>query len=56
MHLIVNHIGEIVALKLTNVDDRKLVTEMAYTLFRKLCGYRSYINTALSGELIGETM
>ncbi|QZO15189.1 transposase [Pseudoalteromonas piscicida] len=40
--MIVNHIGEIVALKLTNVDDRKLVTEMAYTLFRKLCGYRSY--------------
>ena len=40
LHLIINHLGETVALKLTkgNVDDRQPVSEMAECLFGKLYG------------------
>ena len=53
LHLIINHLGEIVALKLTkgNVDDRKPVAEMANSIFGKLYGDKGYISKALSGEL-----
>lgn len=54
LHLIINHLGEIVALKLTkgNVDDRKPVAEMADSIFGKLYGDKGYISKALSGELL----
>lgn len=54
LHLIINHLGEIVALKLTkgNVDDRQPVTEMAESLFGKLYGDKGYISQALTGELL----
>jgi hypothetical protein len=54
LHLIINHLGEIVALKLTkgNVDDRQPVSEMAESLFGKLYGDKGYISQALTGELL----
>ena len=54
LHLIINHLGEIVALKLTkgNVDDRQPVSEMAESLFGKLYGDKGYISQALPGELL----
>lgn len=54
LHLIINHLGEIVSLKLTkgNVDDRKPVPEMADSIFGKLYGDKGYISKALSGELL----
>ena len=54
LHLIINHLGEIVSLKLTkgNVDDRQPVSEMADSLFGKLYGDKGYISKALSGELL----
>ena len=54
LHLIINHLGEIVALKLTtgNVDDREPVSDMADSLFGKLYGDKGYISKALSGELL----
>ena len=54
LHLIINHLGEIVSLKLTkgNVDDRQPVPEMADSLFGKLYGDKGYISKALSGELL----
>ena len=54
LHLIINHLGEIVALKLTkgNVDDRKPVPEMADSIFGKLYADKGYISKALSGELL----
>lgn len=53
LHLIINHLGEIVSLKLTkgNVDDRKPVPDMAASIFGKLYGDKGYISKALSGEL-----
>lgn len=53
LHLIVNHIGEILAVKLTegNVDDRKPVPEMVSGLSGKLYGDKGYLSKALSGEL-----
>ena len=53
LHLIINHLGEIVSLKLTkgNVDDRAPVAEMADDLFGKLYGDKGYISKALTGEL-----
>lgn len=54
LHLIINHLGEIVALKLTrgNTDDRSPVPEMADSIFGKLYGDKGYISKALSGELL----
>ena len=54
LHLIINHLGEIVALKLTkgNVDDRQPVSEMSESLFGKLYGDKGYISQALTGELL----
>mgnify|MGYP000406848509 CR=1 FL=1 len=54
LHLLINHLGEIVALKLTtgNVDDREPVSDMADSIFGKLYGDKGYISKALSGELL----
>lgn len=54
LHLIINHLGEIVSLKLTkgNVDDREPVADMADSIFGKLYGDKGYISRALSGELL----
>ena len=54
LHLIINHLGEILSLKLTkgNVDDRQPVPEMAKSIFGKLYGDKGYISKALSGELL----
>ena len=54
LHLIINHLGEIVALKLTkgNLDDRQPISEMAGALFGKLYGDKGYISQALTGELL----
>lgn len=54
LHLIINHLGEIVALKLTkgNPDDRQPISEMAGSLFGKLYGDKGYISQALTGELL----
>ena len=54
LHLIINHLGEIVSLKLTkgNVDDRKPVSEMADSIWGKLYGDKGYISKALTGELL----
>ena len=54
LHLIINHLGEIVALTLTkgNVDDRQPVSEMSESLFGKLYGDKGYISQALTGELL----
>ena len=53
LHLIINHLGEIIALKLTkgNVDDRQPVSDMASSIFGKLYGDKGYISKVLSGEL-----
>ncbi len=49
MHLIINHEGELLALKLTlaNVDDRVPVPEMIQTLFGKLFGDKGSISQPL---------
>ena len=54
LHLIINHHGEIVSLKLTkgNTDDRVPVPGMAENMFGKLYGDKGYISKALSGELL----
>ena len=56
LHLIINHLGEIVALKLTkgNEDDRKPVPKMAEGLWGKLYGDKGYISQALAGELFNK--
>ena len=56
LHLIINHLGEIVALKLIkgNEDDRKPVPEMAEGLWGKLYGDKGYISQALAGELFNK--
>lgn len=53
LHLIVNHLGEILAVKLTegNVDDRKPVPDMVTDLSGKLFGDKGYLSNALSAEL-----
>ena len=53
LHIIVNHVGDIVAAKLTaaNVDDRKPVPALAKGLSGKLYGDKGYISQALSSEL-----
>ena len=53
LHLIVNHLGDIVSLKLTpgNVDDRKPVPELAKDLTDKLYGDKGYLSKVLYDEL-----
>ncbi len=53
LHLIINHKGEILGIKLTagNVDDRKPILEMASGLFGKLYGDKGYISKALKHKL-----
>jgi len=53
LHLIVNHNGEILAVKITegNVDDRKPIPEMASPLTGKLYGDKGYLGKALASEL-----
>ncbi len=52
-HIITNHLGEIVAAKLTsaNTDDRKPVRELSKGLFDKLYADKGYISKALSDDL-----
>jgi hypothetical protein len=54
LHLIINHLGEIVSLKITtgNENDRKPVLDMADGIFGKLYGDKGYISAALTGELL----
>jgi hypothetical protein len=49
LHLVVNDIGELLALRLTfaNVDDRVPVAELAKGLFGKLFGDKGYISQKL---------
>jgi Transposase DDE domain len=56
LHIIVNHLGEIVAAKLTtaNVDDRVPVKELAEGLTGQLYGDKGYISQALAAELASE--
>ena len=53
LHLIVNHLGEILAVKITggNVDDRVPVPEMVTPFSGKLYGDKGYLGKALSSEL-----
>lgn len=54
LHLIINHLGEIISLKLTkgNEDDRKPIPEMSEGLWGKLYADKGYISKALTGELL----
>lgn len=54
LHLVVNHLGDIVACKLTpgNVDDRAPVPELAKELPDRLYGDKGYISKALSDNLL----
>ncbi len=56
LHIIVNHLGEIVAAKLTaaNVDDRVPVKELAEGLTGQLYGDKGYISQALTAKLASE--
>lgn len=53
LHLVVNHLGDIIAVKLTpgNVDDRVPVPELAKDLPDRLYGDKGYISEALSDNL-----
>lgn len=53
LHIIANHLGEIVSAKLTaaHVDDRVPVKELAEGLQGQLYGDKSYISQALTAEL-----
>lgn len=53
LHLIVNHMGGLVAAKLTpaNIDDRTPVRELAVDLPDRLYGDKGYISQALSDDL-----
>lgn len=53
LHLIINHHGEIVSLKLTkgNTDDRAPIPEMAENLFGTLYADKGYISNKLTAEL-----
>ena len=54
LHLIVNHIGEIVAAKITpaNVNDTQPVEDMASDLPDKLYADKAYISKALESQLL----
>lgn len=53
LHLIVNHLGEILSVKITegNIDDRKPVPEMVKGLSGKLYGDKGYLGKALTDKL-----
>ncbi len=53
LHIITNHLGDIVAAKLTpaNVDDRKPVRELSKGLLDKLYADKGYISEALTNDL-----
>ncbi|WP_448511352.1 transposase, partial [Photorhabdus sp. MH8.4] len=53
LHLIVNHQGEILALKVTagNVDDREPVQELAKELTGSLYGDKGYLSQKLADDL-----
>ena len=53
LHLIINHLGEIVSLKLTkgNEDDRKPLPDMAKKVFGKLYGDKGYLSKHLKNTL-----
>ncbi|WP_434340610.1 IS982 family transposase [Motilimonas cestriensis] len=53
LHIITNHLGDIVAAKLTpaNTDDRKPVRELSKGLFDKLYADKGYISKALTEDL-----
>lgn len=53
LHLIVNHLGEIVTAKLTpaNVDDRKPVKALSRGVLDKRYADKGYINKALTEDL-----
>jgi len=54
LHLIINHLGEIMAVKLTkaNVDDRTPAPQLAKNLSGKLIGEKGYICRKLSDNLL----
>lgn len=53
LHVIVNHLGEILSVKLTagNIDDRAPVSEMVSSFSGKLYGDKGYLSKSLAGEL-----
>lgn len=53
LHLLINHCGELLAIKLTpgNVDDRKPVPHLCTGVFGKLYGDKGYISTSLREKL-----
>ena len=56
LHLVVNDRGELLAFNLTagNVDDRKVVPQMAKSLFGKLFGDKGYISQKLFEQLFAQ--
>lgn len=56
LHLIVNHLGEIVAAKVTtgNVHDTRPVAEIAKGLTGKLYGDKGYLSKALEADLLDD--
>lgn len=54
LHLVVNHIGELMSVRITagNTDDRKPVMDMVKNLKGKLFGDKGYISAALAEDLI----
>lgn len=53
LHLVVNHLGEILALKVTagNVDDREPVRELTKELMGSLYGDKGYLSQELADDL-----
>ncbi|WP_340619236.1 transposase, partial [Xenorhabdus entomophaga] len=53
LHLVVNHQGEILALKVTagNVDDREPVRELSKELIGSLYGDKGYLSQELADDL-----
>ena len=56
LHLIINDIGELLAVELTpgNTDDRKPVRHLTEGLFGKLFGDKGYISQELVDDLFAE--
>ncbi|CAG8999819.1 MAG: hypothetical protein CENE_01798 [Candidatus Celerinatantimonas neptuna] len=54
LHLIINHLGEIMSLKLTqgNTDNRKPVLEWSRVFLANCNGDKDYISHPLTGELL----
>ncbi|SFN90976.1 Transposase DDE domain-containing protein, partial [Xenorhabdus japonica] len=52
-HRIINHLGEILALKITagNTDDRKVVRELAKELIGSLYGDKGYLSQEVADDL-----